>query len=74
MTLDRAEALRYLAIARPDAGSLEAIEPVAAALDFMIIEVDLNHLVKLYLSGYSTMKSLPFLLFLYYALEGKHYT
>jgi hypothetical protein len=40
----------------------------------MIIEVDLNYLVKLYLSGYSTMKSLPFLLFLYYALEGKHYT
>ena len=33
MTLDRAEALRYLAIARPDAGSLEAIEPVAAALE-----------------------------------------
>ena len=27
MTLDRAEALRYLAIARPDEGSLEAIEP-----------------------------------------------
>ena len=33
MTLDRAEALRYLAIARPDEGSLEAIEPVAAALE-----------------------------------------
>ena len=33
MTLDRAEALRYLAIARPDAGSLEAIEPVAAGLE-----------------------------------------
>ena len=33
MTLDRAEALRYLAIARPDAGSLEAIEPVASALE-----------------------------------------
>lgn len=33
MTLDRAEALRYLAIARPDAGSLEALEPVAAALE-----------------------------------------
>ena len=33
MRLDRAEALRYLAIARPDAGSLEAIEPVAAALE-----------------------------------------
>ena len=33
MTLDRDEALRYLAIARPDAGSLEAIEPVAAALE-----------------------------------------
>lgn len=33
MTLDRAEALRYLAISRPDAGSLEAIEPVAAALE-----------------------------------------
>ena len=33
MTLDRAEALRYLAIARPDASSLEALEPVAAALE-----------------------------------------
>ena len=33
MTIDRAEALRYLAIARPDAGSMEAIEPVAAALE-----------------------------------------
>ena len=33
MMLDRAEALRYLAIARPDAGSLEAIEPVAAGLE-----------------------------------------
>ena len=33
MRLDRAEALRYLAIARPDAGSLEALEPVAAALE-----------------------------------------
>lgn len=33
MRLDRAEALRYLAIARPDAASLEAIEPVAAGLE-----------------------------------------
>ncbi len=33
MTLDRSEALRYLAIARPDSASLEAIEPVAAALE-----------------------------------------
>ena len=33
MTIDRAEALRYLATARPDAGSMEAIEPVAAALE-----------------------------------------
>ena len=33
MTIDRREALRYLAIARPDAGSVEAIEPVAAALE-----------------------------------------
>lgn len=33
MPIDRREALRYLAIARPDTGSLEAIEPVAAELE-----------------------------------------
>ena len=33
MPIDRREALRYLAIARPDAGSLQTIEPVAAKLE-----------------------------------------
>ena len=33
MKLDRTEALRYLAIRRPDAGTLQAIEPVAQALE-----------------------------------------
>ena len=38
MTIDRAEALRYLAIARPDAASLEAIEADPANIHYKTVD------------------------------------